>query len=144
MPHWFDIQDPLVRAGLVAAAALVALLVLGYLWRRVRDAVVTARRRAELRKVREHVQAQQQELHRLADLIIATSSTGAVAGFTIVRQIEAVFAEGQRSPAEAVEQLKAQAARKGANAVINLHTQRLPSGKCVAGGDAVIVRPVEP
>ncbi|HUU94477.1 MAG TPA: hypothetical protein VM487_01960, partial [Phycisphaerae bacterium] len=79
---------------------------------------------------------------RLAGRIVSTSSTTTIAGFEIVRQIEAVFADGHPSQSKAVEALKALAAEKGANALINLGSARLPSGRCVAQGDAVVVRPV--
>ncbi|MGD8453943.1 MAG: hypothetical protein PVJ57_19175 [Phycisphaerae bacterium] len=140
MPDWLNLDDPIVGTIVIGCAALVVLLILAGIARRLRSAAATARRQAALRRTREHVQMKQQELERLAEHIIATSSTGSIAGFTIIRQIEAVFAEDQRSPAEAVEMLKALAALKGANALINLGSQRLPTGKCVASGDAVIVR----
>lgn len=143
MPQWLDLGDPLVQRVVAVAAGLVALIVVVRLWHRWREHVASARRRAELRRTRGQVQLQQAEVRRLAERVVATSSTGTIAGFVIVRQIETVFAEGQRSPADAVEMLKAFAARKGANALINLSGQRLPSGKCVASGDAVIVRPVD-
>jgi len=72
--------------------------------------------------------------------IIATSSTGNVAGYEIVRQIEAVFVEGYRSPEDAVLALKVAAGRLGANAIINLSQQRTAAGKCTCQGDAVVVR----
>lgn len=136
-------KDPVIIAIVSAAAAVIALAIIGRLWQRYRDAAHNARRRAELRKQRGYLQMQQREVERLASRIIATSSTGAIAGFTIVRQIEAVFTDGQPTPRKAVELLKATAAGKGANAIINLSTARPPSGKCVAHGDAVVVRPIE-
>ena len=72
--------------------------------------------------------------------ILATSSSATVAGYRIVRQIEAVFVDGCRAPSEAVTALKAAAARRGANAVINLSQQRTAAGKCSAQGDAVVVQ----
>lgn len=72
--------------------------------------------------------------------ILATSSTPTVAGYKIVRQIEAVFVDGCRAPTEAITALKAAAARRGANAVINLSQQRTAAGKCSAQGDAVVVQ----
>jgi len=72
--------------------------------------------------------------------IVATSSSSTVAGYKITRQIEAVFVDGCRAPAEAVTALKAAAARRGANAVINLSQQRTAAGKCSAQGDAVVVQ----
>ena len=143
MPEWLKLGDPLVGGIVLAAAGLVLLIVIGSIWRRWREGAANARRRQELRKTYDQVQLRKQERSRLAKRIIATSSTGTIAGFVLVRQIEAVFAEGQRSPADAVELLKALAAQKGGNALINLASQRLASGKCVANGDAVIVRPEE-
>jgi uncharacterized protein YbjQ (UPF0145 family) len=59
----------------------------------------------------------------------------------LVRQIEAVFVEGFKSPGEAVTALKAAAAKLGANAIVNLAQQRTAAGRCTAQGDAVCVRP---
>jgi len=74
--------------------------------------------------------------------IVATSSTGQIAGYDLVEQIEAVFVDGFRRPEEALEGLKAAAAMKGANGVINVHTERTAAGKCSARGDAVVIRKV--
>ncbi len=74
--------------------------------------------------------------------IVATSSTGIVTGYEIKRQIEAVFVEGYRTPNDAIRALKAQAARRGANAIIHLSQSRSGAGKCVAQGDAVVIKPV--
>ncbi|MFH1417944.1 MAG: hypothetical protein ABII12_06635 [Planctomycetota bacterium] len=83
------------------------------------------------------------EADRLAaEKIISTSSTATVAGYEIVRQIEAVFVEGLRSPGEATSALKASAGKLGANAVINLSQERTAAGRCTAQGDAVVVRPL--
>lgn len=82
------------------------------------------------------------EERRMAERVIATSTTGAVAGYVIVQQIEAVFVEGYRSPQEASTALKAAAGRRGANALINLTQQRTAAGRCSAQGDAVKVRPI--
>lgn len=73
--------------------------------------------------------------------IVATSSTGQIAGYQLVRQIEAVFVEGYRTPEEAVTALKARAARRGGNAIIHLHQSRTSGGKCTAQGDAVVIAP---
>jgi uncharacterized protein YbjQ (UPF0145 family) len=75
-----------------------------------------------------------------AGKVIATSSTGRIAGYELVRQIEAAFVEGYRTPEEAVSALKATAGRKGANAIINLSQQRTAGGRCTAQGDAVVVQ----
>lgn len=76
-----------------------------------------------------------------AQNVIATSSTSSLAGYDIVRQIEAVFVEGHRAPQEAVQALRAAAGRLGANAIINLAQERTTAGRCTARGDAVLVRP---
>jgi len=136
-------SDPVIIAIVGAAAVVIVLSVIGRLWRRSRDAAAEARRRAARREQRGYLQKQQAEVERLAGKIIATSSTDSIAGFEIVRQIEAMFTDGHPTPGKAVEHLKAAAAEKGANAVINLNSAQPPSGKCVAHGDAVIVRPVE-
>lgn len=132
--------DPVILAVVFGAAAVIVLSLIGHLWRRSREAARNVRARAELARQRGFVRRKQQETERLAAEIVATSSTGSIAGYTIVRQIEAVFTDGHPTPSKAVEILKATAAEKGANAVINLHSARPPSGKCVAHGDAVVVR----
>lgn len=73
--------------------------------------------------------------------IIATSSTSDVAGYRIVQQIEAVFIDGARAPDAAITALKAQAGRRGGNAIINLSQRRTAAGRCTAQGDAVVIRP---
>lgn len=135
--------DPVITAIILAAGVVAVLALVARLWSRRREARYYARRRAELRKQRGYLQMQQQEIARLASQIIATSSTSTIAGFRIVRQIEAVFTDGHPSPSKAVEFLKATAAEKGANAVVNLNSARPPSGNCLAHGDAVIVHPIE-
>ncbi|MCH8807599.1 MAG: hypothetical protein IH986_16145 [Planctomycetes bacterium] len=143
MPDWLDFQDPLVRKIVYAAIGLLVLTIVLSMWNRFREARYYARRRKELRKTQSAVELRQREAERLGVRIIATSSTNDVAGFEIVRQIEAVFTEGHPSPAKAVEMLKALAAQKGANAIINLAGERPPGSKCVARGDAVIVRSLQ-
>ncbi len=72
--------------------------------------------------------------------IVATSSTQNIAGYEIVEQFEAVFVDDFRRPEEAIEGVKAVAAMKGANAVVNLKHDRTSGGRCSASGDAVVVR----
>lgn len=74
--------------------------------------------------------------------IVATSSTGSIAGYEIVEQVEAVFVEGFRRPEDALEGLKAVAGMKGANAVVNVRQEGSGMGKRGASGDAVVVRRV--
>lgn len=79
----------------------------------------------------------------LAAQIAATSSGPSLVGYEIVEQIDAVFVEGFRSPAEAIEGLKAEAASRRANAVINVRQERTAAGRCSASGDAVKARRLE-
>ncbi len=81
---------------------------------------------------------------RAAEMILATSSSNTVAGYEIIRQIEAVFVEGLRTQEEATLALKAAAGRLGANAIINLNQQRTAAGRCIAQGDAVQISPSMP
>ena len=80
-----------------------------------------------------------QKRRQEAAKIIATSSTQNIAGYALVRQVEAVYVDGFRRPEEAIEGLKAVGAMKGANAIINLKHERSAGGKCSACGDAVVV-----
>jgi len=133
LPAWLN-----VKTLTYAVAVLLVLVIV----QRVRAAI---RRR---RPARLHPKLQKygggDEAAQYADLdaslkIIATSSTPNVAGYRITRQIEAVFVDGGRTPGDAVTALKAAAALRGANAVINLSQQRTAAGKCSAQGDAVVV-----
>jgi len=88
-------------------------------------------------------EAELQAQRAAAARIIATSSTGNIAGYELVRQIEAVFVEGLRSPEEAVAAIKSAAGKLGATALINLTHVRTAVGRYGAQGDAVIVRAKE-
>jgi uncharacterized protein YbjQ (UPF0145 family) len=78
----------------------------------------------------------------LAVGVVATTTGNRLAGFRIVRQVEAVFVEGYRTPEEAVVALKAAAVERGANAILNVQTERTTAGRCTASGDAVVVGPL--
>lgn len=143
MPFGLNPADPTTRLILAGAVVVMSLGLVAWLLSRLRERRYARLRRHDLRRHADAMRMKQEEAQRLAVKILATSSTSSIVGFEIVRQIEAVFVEGLPSPPAAVEQLKAQAAAKGANAVINLEAVRLPSGKCVANGDAVIVRPLQ-
>jgi uncharacterized protein YbjQ (UPF0145 family) len=127
----------------LAAIALAVLFLVLWFYRRLRQAAEAARHRAQLRRTRAAVEERTQELTRQAAHIIATSSTGEVVGYRIIRQIEAVFTDGHKTAAIAVEAVKALAARKGANAVINLRSDRLTTNTYAAHGDAVVVRALD-
>jgi hypothetical protein len=136
-------DDPLVIALVAGAVGLVALVFVLRLLQRWRWSLYLARRRRELHKQQRAIDARRHEIEQLAARIVSTSSTATITGFEIRRQIEAVFTDGHPSQSMAVEALKALAAERGANALVNLRSERLPSGKCVAHGDAVIVRPLD-
>ncbi len=125
----------------IAVGAVVGLLILRWMVRGVR-------RRLRLRRPpklnpklqqygdqEDHLRARRAE----AAKIVATSTTDLIVGYTILRQVEAVVVDGFRRADEAIEGLKATAAMKGANAVTHVQTERTPSGRCSARGDAVIV-----
>jgi hypothetical protein len=131
------------RPWLVLAVVVgLVLLILRGLWRRV------ARRVRRLRSPRIHPQLQKYsidhaELNRKrreqALTIVATSTSSRLAGFRLVRQVEAIFVEGYRMPEEALTALKAAAAERGANGVLNVKTERTAAGRCTASGDAVVI-----
>jgi len=131
------------RPWLIAAVLLaLALLVLRGLWRRL------VRRVRRLRSPRIHPQLQKYNIdHAELDrkrkekalTIVATSTSSRLAGFRLVRQVEAVFVEGYRTPEEALTALKAAAAERGANGVLNVKTERTAAGRCTASGDAVVI-----
>lgn len=76
---------------------------------------------------------------QLAATIKSTSSAEQVPGYKIIQAVEALYVDGFRTPNEAMEGLKAAAAAKGANAVINVRHERSSLGRCSASGDAVVV-----
>lgn len=128
----------------VLIVLLLALVIVQRLYWRVRG-VLRRRHPAQINpKLLKY--AGQSEVDREADRqaaekIVATSSTGRIAGYEVVRQIEAVYVEGYRAPDEASAALKTTAGRLGANAIINLSYQRTAGGRCAAQGDAVLVHP---
>lgn len=140
MPLDAILADPLVRNLVLAAAGFIVLIfvIRVFTTRRARREIVA--RQAELRRDYATLRLQQDEIRELAARIEATSSTGRIPGFSILRQVETVFSEAKPSSVSAVEQVKAFAAQKKANAIIHLQSQQMPSGKWVASGDAVVVK----
>jgi hypothetical protein len=130
-------DDPLVIALIAACTGLIVFAVVVRVVRGRREARYWAHRRDEVRERRSWAYMQQQEIDRLALQIVATSSTAAAPGYRVARQIEAIVTDGHVSPLRAIETLKAVAAQRGANGVINLATERAPTGKYLARGDAV-------
>jgi hypothetical protein len=128
------------------AVAMVGLLVLRAIWGRV--ARVLRRRRPPIINPKlakysvDHAELDKKR-REWAKKIVATSTSARLAGFKIVRQVEAVFVEGYRSPEEAMIALKAAAAERGANSILNVGTERTAAGRCSASGDAVIVATIQ-
>ena len=135
------------RALIWVAAALVALWLLQRTWQRM--ARWQRRRRPptihpKLQKYNlDYAELNRQRREQAAG-IIATSTGSRLVGYRLVRQVEAVFVEGYRSPEDALAALKADASERGANALINVKTERTSAGKCAASGDAVLVAPLVP
>jgi uncharacterized protein YbjQ (UPF0145 family) len=128
----------------MAVAALAMLVVVSRVLGRIRRLVKRrrpARLHTKLRQYGDRTDAEVQADNRAAAKIIATSSTEAIVGYDMLRQIEAVFVEGHRSQEQAVAALKAAAGSLGANAITNLTQHRSSAGRCVAQGDAVLIRP---
>jgi len=130
--------DDLRVGGVLLAALLVGWWVVARVrrWRRSRRPARLNPRLARYGGPDEVARIRREE----AEKILATSSTGSIAGYEVREQIEAVFVDGFRRPEEALEGLKAAAAMKGGNAVINVNTGRTTAGRCSASGDAVVVR----
>lgn len=136
--------DPLALQIILGALGFVVIVILAAWWQRRRERRLAARYRAEWQTARRELQMQQAQIDELAGRIVATSSTGQIAGFDVIRQVETLFTDGHKTPAEAAQHLKALAAQKGANALVNLAGERPPSGKCSARADAVIVQTTTP
>ena len=148
MPDMNEILNWLQNNRMLLIAAVVVLFVLVILQRVLGGVARFVRRRRpaqinpKLQKYAGRSEADTEADRRAAVKIIATSSTGTVAGYEIVRQVDAVFVEGLRSQGEAIAALKAVAASRGANAIINLTHQHTAAGRCTAQGDAVVIRAI--
>ena len=144
--HWLEQikQNWWLLAGVLAVlfALVVLQRLLGGVARLVRRRK-TAPLHPKLQKYAGINEADVQAEREAAAGIIATSSTGAIPGYEIVRQVEVLFVEGRRSQGEAIVALKAAAVQRGANAVINLGQEHTAAGRCTARGDAVVVRPTD-
>lgn len=133
---------PPVFWGVLTILVLAALrALLRGLSRRVRRRLVAPTINPKLAKYNvDHAQLDRAR-RKLAEQILATTTGGRLAGYRIVRQVEAVFVDGLRTPEDALIALKAQAAECGANALLNVRTERTTAGRCSASGDAVVVAP---
>lgn len=126
---------------LIVVAVLVALMMLQRMWRGIRRRRKPAPLHPRLQPYAGRSEADIAAEQIDAAKIIATSSTPTVVGYDLIKQIEAVYVEGHRTPNDAITALKAAGARKGANAIINLSQTRAAGGRCTAQGDAVVIRP---
>jgi len=84
----------------------------------------------------------QRRQRELSAAIVTTSTSSRLAGYRLVRQVEAVFVEGFSTPDDALIALKAAAVERGANAIINVRTEHTAAGRSTASGDAVVVAPL--
>jgi len=133
------LQLKLLKVAVALLALAAALKILAGLWHFVRR-----RRQPEIHPRLQKYAGPDETTLRLAGQIVATSSTQEIPGYRIVRAIDALYVDGFRTPAEALLGLKAAAAEKGANAVINVRHERTSLGRCCASGDAVLVEPESP
>jgi hypothetical protein len=127
------------------AIALIILYLLLRVWRFIRRQI-RRRRPPNIHPSLQKYNVDHAELDRRrreqALKIVATSTSNRLAGYRIVRQVEAVFVEGYRTPEDALIALKSEAAERGANAILNVSTQRTAAGRCTASGDAIVAAPI--
>ncbi len=132
---------------LYALGILVALLILRSILRRTWRAIRRSRP-ATIHPSLQKYNVDHAELDRkrreMAVGVVASSTGNRLAGFRIVRQVEAVFVDGFRTPEEALIALKAMAVEQGANALLNVRTERTAAGRCSASADAIIAAPIAP
>lgn len=139
--QWLENNRFLLGAAVVVLLALIVLQRMFGGLRRLLRRGRSAKLHPKLQRYAGRSEADIEVERQAAEKIIATSSTGVIAGYETVRQIEAVFVEGLRTQDEAVTALKAVAGNRGANAIVNLSQQHTAAGRCTAQGDAVLVRP---
>lgn len=137
MPEWLSLENDTVRLGLIAAGVLVLLV---YLLRVARSLRSAARVRREIRRNHDQPSFTQGEVAKLSGQIVTESSTADTPGYTVVRHVETVMTEPRASSVAAIDMVKAHAAQKGANAVINVKTRKTSDGMWVANAEGVVVR----
>lgn len=132
---------------LYATGGLIVLYVLQRMWLAV-VRFIRRRRPPTIHPLLAKYNQDHAELDRrrreMAQGILATSTGNRLAGFKVMRQVEAVFVEGYRTPEEAVIALKAAAVERGANAILNVATSRTAAGRCTASGDAIVAATIQP
>ena len=138
---YVDQLDPtrqkLVWVGIAVIALAIALKIIQAIGQFIRS-MRPARINPKLAKYAGDDDPSVQARKLMASRIRSTSSTDLIPGYKIIQAIEALYVEGFRTPADALEGLKAAAAEKGANAIINVHHERSSMGRCAASGDAVV------
>lgn len=148
--QWFDYVSNLLsrvpwQIWALIAAAGITLIILRKIWWAVWRQIRLSRGpriHPALRKYNvDRVELQRRQREQAAG-IVATSTSNRLAGYRLVRQVEAVFVEGFSSPEDALIALKAAAAERGANAILNVKTEHTAAGRCTASGDAVVVAPL--
>lgn len=126
---------------IIGGTVLVHLVIFRSLWRRL-SRYLRRRRPPQIHPRLQKYNVDHAELDRerreQSARILATSTGALLAGYRIVRQVDAIFVEGCRTPEDAIIALKALAAERGGNALVNVKTERTSAGKCIASGDAVL------
>lgn len=138
---YLDSLSPTLRAGVYVGVALLAIALVLKIVQSIGQYVRSlrpARLNPNLAKYAGDDDPSVQMRRQMASRIKATSSTDQVPGYKTIQAIEALYVDGFRTPADALEGLKAAAAEKGANAVVNVHHERSSMGRCAASGDAVV------
>ncbi|MHC4441223.1 MAG: hypothetical protein ACYTF1_14265 [Planctomycetota bacterium] len=145
--HWLNLLQEYRPWLILGVIVLLVLIILRGIWRRVSRMLRRlrpARIHPSLQKYNVDYTKQTREQKERAVVIVATSMGNRLAGYRIVKQVDAVFVEGYRTPEEAMVALKATAAERGANALLNVRTDRTSAGKCTASGDAVVADAIRP
>lgn len=141
--EWF--RGVPITVWLLVIAILIGLIIVRRIWTSIRREI-RRRRPATIHPALQKYNVDRAEVQRkqreIAVQIEATSTGSRLAGYRIVRQVEAVFVEGYNTPEEALIALKAEAAERGANAILNVKTDRTVTGRCSASGDAIVVAPL--
>lgn len=132
-----------MKVGLYVLAVAIVLWVIQRVAMYLRS-LLPARINPKLAKYAGEDDRSVQRRKELASRIRSTSSTDQIPGYKILQAIEALYVEGYRTPADALEGLKALAAEKGANAIINVRHERTSMGRCAASGDAVVAETTGP
>lgn len=136
--HLSDTQVLIAKIGLVILCVAIVLWAIKKVIMSIRGLLPT-RINPKLSQYAGDADPQNRRRREMAATIKSTSSTDQVPGYKILQAVEALYVDGFRTPVEALEGLKAAAAERGANAIINVRHERSSLGRCSASGDAVVV-----